>query len=237
LIVAMAAGLTAVVAGHRADAQPSPGQGGGSASGSSEDKNFYNCKTNLPRVDVNFKPEMEIKDLIAWVQAFTCRSFVLDPRIVSTGKKVTIIASKSMSPAEAYETFLVALSTAGLTVVPKENGIYRVVESATAKAETVPIYRRGLPGNEDQVVRYILRPSFVQVETLRASLDQIKSPAGQVIAAGALIVITDYASQVRDMMTLAKAIDVPGNNEGIYTIPVLHADANNLMQSSTSCSG
>ena len=40
-----------------------------------------------------------------------------------------------------------------------------------------------------------------------------------------MILITDYASQVRDMMSLAKSLDVPGNNDGIYTIPVKHADA------------
>ena len=54
--------------------------------------------------------------------------------------------------------FLVALSTMGLTVVPKGN-ILRIVESATAKSETVPIFRRGTPADEDQMVRYILRPS------------------------------------------------------------------------------
>src|SRR5262249_50651214 len=63
-----------------------------------------------------------------------------------------------------------------------------------------------------------------------AALDSIRSPAGQVQAAGNLIIITDYASQVRDMMSLAKTIDVAGNNEGVYTIPVLHSDAAQLAQ-------
>ena len=30
------------------------------------------------------------------------------------------------------------------------------------------------------------------------------------------------------MMSLAKTIDVPGDNDGIYTIPVKHADATQL---------
>jgi len=236
VVTAAIVGSAAYVAvSHRASAQPVPppnGSGSGANTGSnagSADDKFYNCKTGVTKVDVNFKPEMDVKDLIAWAMGFSCKNFMYDPRIVATGKKVTIIASKSMSPQEAYETFLVALSTAGLTVVPKGGGVFRIVESATAKSETVPIMRRGTPANEDQVVRYILRPSFVQTETLRAALDQVRSPAGAVTAAGSLIVITDYASQIRDMMTLARAIDVPGNNEGIYTIPVLHADANQLM--------
>src|SRR2546421_585688 len=81
---------------------------------------------------------------------------------------------------------------------------------------------------KDQMVRYILHPSYAQVETIRGALEAIRSQAGSVQAAGNLLIITDYSSQVRDMLTLAKALDVPGNNEGIFTIPVLHADAQQL---------
>ena len=80
------------------------------------------------------------------------------------------------------------------------------------------------------MVRYVLRPSYAQTETLRAALDSIRSPAGNVQVAGNILIITDYATQVRDMMSLAKTIDVPGNNDGIYTIPVKYADATQLAQ-------
>ncbi|MEP6866654.1 MAG: hypothetical protein ABJE66_38935, partial [Deltaproteobacteria bacterium] len=199
------------------DKAPAPG----------EDDTLYSCKKKVGPVAVTFKPETELKDLIAFVMGFTCKNFILDPRIVSTGKKVTVIAPLKMSQQDAYRVFLVALSTMGLTVVPKGN-ILRIVESATAKSETIPIFKKGMPADEDQMVRYVLRPSYAQVETIRGALDSIRSPAGQVQAAGSMIIITDYASQVRDMMSLAKTIDVPGNNEGVYTIPVLHSDATAL---------
>lgn len=212
---------------HHASAQPAnPGAGSGSAG---DDETLYPCKKRTGQVAVTFKPETELKDLIAWAMGFTCKNFILDPRIVSTGKKVTVMAPVKMSAAEAYNVFLVALSTMGLTVVPKGN-MLRIVESATAKSETVPIYKKGVPGNQDQMVRYILRPSYAQVETLRAALDSIRSPAGNVQTAGSMLIITDYASQIRDMMSLARAIDVPGGSDGIYTIPVQHADATQLAQ-------
>ncbi len=191
------------------------------------DDALYSCKKRTGQVAVTFKPETELKDLITWVMGFTCKNFMLDPRIVSTGKKVTVIAPNKMSAQEAYNVFLAALSTMGLTVVPKGN-VMRIVESATARSETVPILKRGVPANQDQMVRYVLRPSYSQTETLRAALDSIKSPAGSVNTAGNVIIITDYASQVRDMLTLAKTLDVPGNDEGIYTIPVKNADAQAL---------
>ncbi|HTR55525.1 MAG TPA: type II secretion system secretin GspD [Kofleriaceae bacterium] len=210
-------------------AQPGGGSGSGTPPSGSSDEPIYVCKHATGPVAVNFKPESELKDLIAWAMGFTCKNFILDPRIVSTGKKVTVMAPAKMSPGDAYRLFLVALSTMGLTVVPKGN-ILRIVESATAKSETLPMMQKGIPPDDDQMVRYILHPSYAQTETLRAALDSVRSPAGSVQAAGNTIVITDYASQVRDMMSLAKTIDVPGNNEGIYTIPVKHADAQQLAQ-------
>ncbi len=193
-----------------------------------DDDKVYSCgKRTTGQVSVSFKPETELKDLITWVMGFTCKNFLLDPRIVSTGKKVTIIAPLKMSPHEAYNVFLAALSTMGLTVVPKGN-VMRIVEAQAAKSETLPIYKGGIPANRDQVVRYVLRPNHASVETLRQALDAMRSTAGNVGVAGNLLIITDYASQVRDMLSLARSIDVPGNADGIYTIPVKHADATEL---------
>ncbi len=218
-------------------AQPTPGPGSGGttpvsttpSAASAEDEPLYNCKKRTGPVAVTFKKETELNDLITWVMGFTCRNFILDPRIVSTGKKVTVIAPNKMSAQEAYNMFLVALSTMGLTVVPKGN-MMRIVESASAKTETVPIYKKGTPANQDQIVRYVLRPSYSQVETLRGALESIRSPAGSVQVAGSMLIITDYASQVRDMMSLARAIDVPGGSDGIYTIGVKYSDATALAQ-------
>ena len=213
-----------------ADIPPGPGEKTGEKGGSSatgEDEQLYSCSNRKTEVNVTFKPETELKDLITWVMGFTCKNFILDPRIVSTGKKVTVIAPNKMTPQDAYRLFLVALSTMGLTVIPKGN-VLRIVESATAKSETLPILKKGGVADEDQMVRYILQPSYAQVETVRGALDSIRSSAGSVTAAGSMLIITDYASQVRDMMTLAHALDVPGNNEGVYTIPVLHSDATQL---------
>lgn len=225
LVVTLISSLAPV---RYAAAQPAPANGG-TATPAAEDETLYPCKKRTGQVAVTFKPETELKDLIAWAMGFTCKNFILDPRIVSTGKKVTVMAPNKMSAAEAYNVFLVALSTMGLTVVPKGN-LLRIVESQTAKSETVPIYKKGTPANQDQMVRYILRPSYAQIETLRGALDSIRSPSGNVQTAGSMLIITDYASQVRDMMSLAKSIDIPGGSDGIYTIPVQHADATQLAQ-------
>lgn len=192
------------------------------------DDQMYSCnnKAKGPMTVTLKGPETELKDLISWMMTFNCKNFVFEPRITTSGKKVTIMAPVKMTPQQAYDTFLVALSTMGLTVVPKGN-VVRIIESATARTETLPL-RRGSPGNRDEMIRFILRPSYLKVDDLRNALSTMQSPAGQVNTVGSVLVITDYASQIRDMVALTKAVDVPGSSDGIYTIAVQHADAKDL---------
>ena len=199
------------------------------------DETLYSCRTHTGPVTVTFKPETEVKDLVTWVMGFTCKNFVLDPRIVATGRKVTMIVPNKMAAAEAYQVFLVALSTINLTVVAK-GSVMRIVESATAKKESLPIYKQ-VPSDSDQVVRVVVRPSYAQPEALKQAFLSIKSDAGDIAVVGAMLVITDYASALTGMMSLKKLIDVPGGTEGLYTIPIHHGDATKIAQMLTTMFG
>jgi len=194
-----------------------------------EDQVLYSCKQGKAPVTITLKPETDVKDLLTWVMSFTCKTFALDPRVVVTGKKVTIVAPKAMTPAEAYRVFLVALSTVNLAIVPKGD-VYRIVEAPMAKRETVPILRRGLPDASEEIARYVYRPAYAQAETMKQAFTALKSEAGEIQPVGAILLLTDYGSHLRDMLSLAKLIDVPGGTDGVYTIPVRHADAAKLAQ-------
>jgi general secretion pathway protein D len=218
--------ITGPLTQRAAVAQPAPGTAGAVPA----DDPIYTCnKKSGGRTTVGFKPETELKDLITWAMGFTCKNFIFEPRIVATGKKVTVISPNKMTSGEAYAVFLVALSTMGLTVVPKGN-LLRIVESPSAKSETLPLYVGRLPPATDEMVRYVMKSQYLPVETLRQAMDSIRSPAGVVNTVGSVLVVTDYASQIRDMATLAKSIDLPGTNESIYTISVNYADATKLAQ-------
>jgi general secretion pathway protein D len=191
-----------------------------------EDEALYHCRTKTAQVAVTFKPETDLKDLVTWAMGFTCKNFMFDPNLMTRTKKVTVIAPNAMSATDAYRVFLSALSTIGLTIVPKGN-VLRIVEAPLVRGETVPIVH-GTPDNSEQVVRTVIRPTYAQVATLSQAITAMKSSAGDVQTVGSVLLVTDYASNVRDMIAVIKQIDVPGGTEGIYTIPVLHADADKL---------
>lgn len=199
------------------------------AEGEAVDESPYSCKQKTSDVEITFKNELELKDLLTWAVGFTCKKFVVEPHAASISRKVMLIAPGKQSPAQAWDMFTTALSTIGLTVVPKGK-LLVITESATSRQQSLPIYRDELPGESEQVVRYIMRPAYAQTETLKQAVSVFKSDAGDIQIAGSLIVMTDHASNVRDMAGIAKIVDVPGGgNDGVYAIPVHHADAAKLV--------
>lgn len=217
LLTLLARVAHADVSGEKAGKEmPAPG----------EDDQLYSCKQKTGEVAVQFKPEMEVKELLAWVMGFTCKNFVLDPRIVATKRLVTIVAPNKMSSQEAYRVFLVALATIGYTLVPTGN-VIKVVDSKYAKNEAMAI-ARSVDGNS-QFVRYVYRPNYAQAEALIQAFTQIKSVDGDVQQIGGMLLITDYGSNVQSMLSLGKLIDVPKGSDGLYLLPVKYADATKLV--------
>jgi general secretion pathway protein D len=190
----------------------------------SEDETVYQCNKHVGDVTVTFKPEIELKELVTWAMGFSCKQFLYDSRYV-TGRKVTLIAPEKMSKAEAYQLFLASLSTMGLAAVPKGGG-YVIVEAQAAKKEAIPMI--GEAGGGEQLVRVVVRPTYAKPEVLKAAFEPMRSDAGDVQVIGTFLLVTDYASHVHEMAAVTKLVDVPGGTDGIYTIPVEHADASKL---------
>jgi general secretion pathway protein D len=192
------------------------------------DEDMYRCKDGATSVAMTFKPEMEVRELVTWGMALTCKTFMLEPRTVPVGRKVTLIAPGRMSKAEAYQMFLAALATAGLTIVPKGKA-FKIVDAPLAKTNALPIFSKGLPDDTDQIVRFVVRPTYAKPETLVKAFTALKSDAGDVQVIGTLVLVTDYGSHVRSMMSLKKLVDVAEGTDAIYTLPVKHADASKLV--------
>jgi hypothetical protein len=94
------------------------------------------------RLRLNLKPNTDLVDLIAWISAITCKQFILPGSIPTQGKTVTIIAPQPITAAEAYDLFLNALDSVGLTVYPS-HGVLRVIETSKAKSSPIPIFIDG----------------------------------------------------------------------------------------------
>jgi len=94
------------------------------------------------RLKLNLKPNTDVVDLVSWISAITCKQFVIPGTIPSQSKTVTIVAPQMITPAEAYNLFLGALDSVGLTVYA-DGEILRVVETSKIKSAPIPVYVDG----------------------------------------------------------------------------------------------
>ena len=189
-----------------------------------DDASVLSCSKKGGEVAITFKPDIEVKELITWAMGFTCNKYMYDQRYVQN-RHVTVMAPEKMSPHDAYELFLGSLATAGLAVV-KKGDAWVIVESQAVKREAVPFVQH--PGDGNEVVRFVFRPAYAKPEMLVTAFEAVKSDAGEVKQLGSVVMITDYARNVEQMISLAKQIDVPAGSDGIFMIPVMHADATKL---------
>jgi general secretion pathway protein D len=200
-----------------------------------EDDELYHCNDKQSSVVVTFKPDTEIKELVTWAVGFSCKQLVFDARTIGS-RKVTIIAPQKLSRAEAWQMFTVGLSTAGLAVVPHGKAL-KIVESQGARREAIGISKPSNIESGDAVVRTVIKPTYATAETLKTAFTALKSDAGDIFSVGAFVVVTDYGSHVKDMLSLAKLVDVPVGTDGVYTIPLRFADATKLTDKVTQLVG
>ena len=221
--------VAAVTALAIAAAAPLPAHAQGEENESKVEEGLYSCGKARGKVSVSFKPDVELKDLITWAMGFTCKNFVFSSSIGGRSAKVTIMAPKKMSARQAWQVFLVAMQTMNLTIVPQGN-VLRIIESAQAKNEPLPLYRKGHPGATSQLVRIIIRPGHIPPEDLATALSAMKSKEGAIssIPKAGILVVTDYGSVISKMRSLVKEIDQPVVGERLYMIRIKHADATEL---------
>ena len=193
------------------------------------EEGLYSCGKARGKFKVSLKEDRELKDLIPWAMSFTCKNFVYSSSIGGRSTKVTIITPKMMTARQAWQVFMVAMQTMNLTVVPQGN-VLRIVESAQAKSEPLPLYKKGSPAATSQLVRIVIRPEHIPVQDLATTLSALKSKEGAIssVPKAGILVVTDYGSNISKMTSLVREVDQPVAGERLYMIRVKNADATEL---------
>ena len=99
-------------------------------------KEFSGCKKIPPGrrvLKMTFKPDSEIADLVSWISTVSCTQFVTAGHLLK-GRKFTLMAPQLVSAQEAYELFIGALTSVGLTARP-EGKFVRIIETPPPPAK------------------------------------------------------------------------------------------------------
>jgi general secretion pathway protein D len=167
----------------------------------------------------NFQ-DADVKAVIKTISQITGKNFILDPRVKG---KISIISAKPVSRQAAYRIFLSALKAQGFTVSVLDKDTVKIIPVGEGKQGAGRFSSRW---QGEQMVSQVVVVQHGNATELVPLLRPLMAPTSQLSAyapANALI-ITDYASNIGNMLNLLDKIDQPVSTD-VTIIPLTHASA------------
>lgn len=167
----------------------------------------------------------ELRSLIDTVARRTDRNFIVDPRVDA---RVTVVSSTPVNDRELYEIFQSVLSVHGYAAI-EEGDVTKIVPSATAKQEAIPLVERG--ERQGGIVTRVLTINHVSasqlVPILRPLLPQDAHLAGY--EPTNRLIITDSAQNIDRIDRIIQRVDQPLARE-IELVRLEHARADEVVE-------
>lgn len=164
----------------------------------------------------------DIQAVVRTIGQMTGKNFLLDPRVKG---QITIISSKPVATAAAYEIFVSALKAQGFSAISGPGGVVKIVPVGEAK-QGADVFIRNVPGGGEQMATHVIVVEHASATQLVPLLRPLMAPTSQLSAyepANALI-ITDYADNIRRMVLIVEKLDKEDSAD-VTVVPLKHASA------------
>jgi general secretion pathway protein D len=178
-------------------------------------------------ITLNFV-DADIRSVIATVSQETGKNFLVDPRVKG---KFTIYSATPVNASALYEIFIGALRTHGYTAV-EQKGITHIIPLMQAKQSPSPVSSRNIrnPGAKQitQVIKITNISAVKLIPVLRPLIP--KEAYISAFASTNLIIISDSENNIARLRKLIRSMD-KSNNNNIDIVPLINADANQVLKS------
>ncbi len=180
------------------------------------------------KVTIDFR-KAELEEVVKFYSRLLKKNFIIADSL-KAGKKITIIAPRQVTVAEAYRAFLAAMAMNGLTIVP-HGQFLKIIDSGKAAQDTPPTRtgRAGLPTSDVMETR-IIQIRHVSYQDIEGVISKVKSTDGNIISYPPTntLIVTEYGTHMRRMFQIIDALDRPGGGSRIHIYQVQFADASEL---------
>ncbi|MFZ5484380.1 MAG: type II secretion system secretin GspD [Pseudomonadota bacterium] len=179
----------------------------------------------VARADERVSLDFVNTDIAAVAKAvgfITGRNFILDPRIKGT---VNIVSSRPVPKAQVFDVFQSALRTQGFVVV-QGRGAWKIIPESEAKQNYMATSGKKMAAGGDSLVTQVYPLQFSDAAQMLPVLRPLISPNNviSVLPGGNLLVMTDYAENLRRINKLIEAMDQPAGRDA-EVIKLRHAVA------------
>lgn len=170
----------------------------------------------------------DVREFIDTVGRNLNKTILVDPSVQGT---VSVRTYNVLTEEEYYQFFLSVLDLYGLSVIPMDNGMVKVVRSSVARMSGAPIADSKNPGKGDEIITRVVRMENVPVRELAPLLRQLNdaSGIGNVVhfEPSNVLLLTGKASVVNRLVDLVQRVDQSGVQRR-EIVPLRFASAKDL---------
>jgi len=163
--------------------------------------------------------DADIKAFIEDVSVVTGKSFLIDPRVQG---RVNIASEQKLSKAEVFQVFKDVMRVNNYTVIPTNNGEYRITLTQNAAQEAPLAFKNGISGQLSTVVLKLKNEDAGEAAKL---IRPVVHSQGRLSAnpGGKVIIITDYPENIAKARAIIAAIDQ--DTKKFETLQLAHLSA------------
>ncbi len=174
--------------------------------------------------------DVDITLFIKFISELTGKNFVVDKAVKG---KVTIISPTKITVEEAYRVFESVLEVHGYTTVPAGK-IIKIVPAVAARGKDIETrLREEAITPEDKVVTQLVPLRYADPNELKKLFAPLISKSSVIVSypPTGMLIVTDVQSNIRRLLSIIEAIDVPGIGEEISVVPLEYATASLMAKS------
>jgi len=186
-------------------------------------------KSYAEQFSANFK-NADIKEFVDVVSKNMNKTILVDPSVNGT---ISVRSYNSFNNEEYYQFFLSVLDLYGFSVVTLDNGLLKVVRSATLKTSPGHLVDDVRPGKGDEVITRVIALQYVPARELAPLLRQMSDSngVGNVVNydPSNVLMLTGKASLINRLVEVIKRVDVIGQQHQ-QLIKLKYASATELAE-------
>ena len=166
--------------------------------------------------------EVDIRAFIEDVANVTGRTFIIDPRVSG---KVTVIASRALSPNELFQVFLATLRANGFIATPAGANTYRVVPDEVAAREPSSA---GVGMELDRYVTQVFQLKYADSDSVANAIRPILSARGAAtsVRRGNSLIVVDYGTTLVRLREVIASLD--RDNTALRTVRLNNTSASEM---------
>ncbi len=179
-------------------------------------------------VSIDFD-EVDIRVFIKFISDLTNENFIIDNRVKGN---VNILSPGKITVDEAYKVFESVLEVHGFTAV-KAGEISKIIPIPEARSKNVETRLLNLTGEtQDKIVTQLIPLKYADADMIKQLFAPLLSKGSIILgyAPTNTLILTDVYSNIKRLQKIIEVIDVKDVGRLISVIPVLHADAANMVK-------